>query len=233
MHGAAPPNENLIGSLSQFNFLDDILTLEACVIFFFSLTIMLAAYRLQRQSSEIYQVVLEVLEAKAERFFDDHGIEKAKKKIGFFQTEFIEQPRLHHLETDKKNSSKAPAGLSGLILIGFVIFGFWATLKVFEMIVNGSFPHPLDTSVETFLKIAVIAFLNDFMIFLSITLLGASLYLSVLTLMRYGAITALYAAFENRTSLQENGVLVGTILSLLSILGSASSIVGLIVFVLE
>lgn len=79
---------------------DEIVTFQTAVIFYLAFVVMMSSMTMNYRSYSSYRSAVKILEAKATRFFENHGIEKETREIGFFNKKTIENPYLNEINED-------------------------------------------------------------------------------------------------------------------------------------
>jgi len=228
-------NEGLVrifDAVFQLSGSDEIVTFQTAAIFFLAFVVMMASMTMNYRSYSSYRVIMKILEAKAISFFETHGIEREKKEVGVCERRIIDKPYLDEVKEDKQTFSLVVILFQAIFLFGFFVFLIWLAFYRQNIHEIREFTEQYNLQSSEVLWIKFLMSLNEFSIFLSLIFISVSFILSVTMLMRYSTITSLYASLEGNTSLRENGLMVGATLSLVSLLGSAASIAGVIIAVL-
>ncbi len=218
--------------VSQLSGSDEIVTFQTAAIFFFAFVVMMSSMTMNYRSYSSYRFIIRILEAKATIFFENHGIEKETTEIGFFNRKTINKPHLHEFNEEKHTFPFFIILFQAFFIFGFFVFLIWLVFYPKDMTIIREFAEQYSLQTNEILWIKFLMNLNEFALFLSLIFVSVSFILSVIMLMRYSTITSLYASLEGSKSLRENGLMVGATLSLVSLLGSAASIAGVIIAVL-
>lgn len=211
---------------------DEIVKFQTAAIFFFSFVVMMSSMTMNYRSYSSYRIIMKILEAKATSFFESCGIEKETKEIGFFYKKTIDKPYLDEINEENHKFPLFVILFQAIFIFGFFVFLIWLAFYRREISKIREFIERYSLQPSEIFWINFLMSLNEFALFLSLIFVSVSFILSVIMLMRYSAITSLYASLEGSTSFRENGLMVGATLSLVSLLGSAASIAGVIIAVL-